>query len=124
MPKNLTTESPMKELAQELDAKIKAWMLRAVEITGHTTNIDEAFDEWELERQALSELHEGLQTLEFQNYRMGLALDTANSLILTIEKEAEMFIKQKTRDKIQQFKELFEKAKPTAKDNGNATTDP
>jgi len=76
---------------------------------GHTEDIRAACKMWDSERQALAELFDEnqAQTISFRRY--DLTMELAEKLITALELEAGMFIKQKTRDKIEQFREQMKK---------------
>ena len=73
--------------------------------------LSEALDQWELERQALAELFDEHQALTIINRRLRLVMTLAEKIINTVETEAQMFITEKTRRKIEQFREQHQKAK-------------
>ena len=82
---------------------------RLFAITGHTDNLDEALDEFENVKQAVSELHDENQALTILNRRLRLCLDLARASLTAMQGEAGMFISEKTRAKAEQFLEQYEK---------------
>ena len=45
-------------LAEEMQERMQRWFDLAMEMTGHTSNVEEAFDQWKRERVALAENYE------------------------------------------------------------------
>ena len=83
---------------------------RAIELTGGSVDtLAEALDQWENERQALAELFDENQalTISFRIYDTTMKL--AEGIINIVEIDAQMFMSQKTRDKIAQFREQVQK---------------
>ena len=78
---------------------------RAIEISGAAETLAEALDQWENEREALRELFDENQALAISFRQYDLTITLADKLINALELEAGMFIAQKTRDKIMQFRE-------------------
>jgi hypothetical protein len=88
---------------------------RLDELTGgNTTDINEALDQWENEREALSQFADENQALEIYTRRLNLTLGLAEKAISLLESEAGMFISQKTRDRMQQFREQLGKTRNAA----------
>jgi hypothetical protein len=88
---------------------------RLEELTGGAAaDLDEALDQWEQEREALSQFADQNQALEIYNRRLRLTLDMAEKSVALLETEAGMFISSKTRDKIQQFREQLDKTRNAA----------
>jgi len=84
---------------------------RAIELTGGSADtLTEALDQWEREREALAELFEENQALTIINRRLRLVMNLAMKIIDTMESETQMFITEKTRRKIEQFREQHDKA--------------
>ena len=82
---------------------------RAISITGGCAeSLAEALDQWEAERVALAELFDENQafTISFRKYDITMTL--ALNLINALEVDAQMFISQKTRDKIEQFRKQMQ----------------
>jgi len=79
---------------------------RALEIAGEAATLTEALDQWEAERVALAELYDENEALGILHRQLDTALTLAKTIIDQIEKDAGMFVTQKTRDKIKQFREL------------------
>ena len=86
---------------------------RLLSITGHTSDLDEALDEFENVKQAVSELFEANQALAILNRRLKLTLDYANQTIAIIEADAAMFITPKGRAWIGKYREQYEKLSNT-----------
>jgi regulator of replication initiation timing len=82
---------------------------RILAITGHTSDINEALDEFENVKEAIGELHDENQALSIINRRLLLCLDLAQSSVQAMEKDASMFITDKTRKAMQQFFDQLEK---------------
>ena len=82
---------------------------RALEITGHTSDLDEALDEFEKVKEAVGELFDDNQALAILNRRMRLTLDFAAKAIDIVERDASMFITPKARKWIEQFREQYGK---------------
>ena len=84
---------------------------RAIELTGGSVDtLAEALDQWEREREALSELFDEHQAWTIINRRLRLLMTLAVAIINTVEIDAAMFMTQKTRNKIAQFREQHQKA--------------
>ena len=82
---------------------------RAITMTGDSAEtLADALDQWENERAALAELFDENQALTISFRRYDLTMELAEKLITALELEAGMFIKQKTRDKIEQFREQMQ----------------
>jgi regulator of replication initiation timing len=82
---------------------------RILEITGHTSDINEALDEFENVKEAVGELFDTNQALAILNRRMRLTLDFASQAIDIVERDAAMFITPKARAWIEKFREQREK---------------
>ena len=82
---------------------------RILSITGHTSDINEALDEFENVKQAVAELYDENQALTILNRRLRLCLTLAEAAINTMQSDAAMFITEKTRGKVNQFVEQLEK---------------
>jgi regulator of replication initiation timing len=82
---------------------------RLFAITGHTADLDEALDEFENVKAAVSELHDENQALTILNRRLRLCLDLARVSLTAMQGEAGMFISDKTRAKAETFIEQYEK---------------
>ncbi len=78
---------------------------RILEITGHTTDIDEALDQWELEKQTLADLFDENQALVLSFRRYDVAMKIAERIIREVESDAAMFITSRTRDRIETFRQ-------------------
>lgn len=79
---------------------------RAIEMTGGSAaTLAEALDQWEAEREALSQLFDENAALTISFRRYDLSMTLAENIINTIEQDAAMFITQKTRDKIAKFRD-------------------
>jgi len=86
---------------------------RILEITGHTTDINEALDEFENVKAAVGELFDANQALAILNRRMRLTLDFASKAMDIVERDAQMFITPKARKWIEQFREQYGKLSNT-----------
>jgi len=86
---------------------------RLLAITGHTSDINEALDEFEHVKEAVGELFDNNQALAILNRRLKLTLDYANQTIAIIERDAAMFITPKARKWIEQFREQYGKLSNT-----------
>lgn len=87
-------------------------------ITGHTSNLDEALDEFESCKQAVSEMFDENQALSILNRRLILTLTFAGKAMDIVERDAQMFITPKAREWIKTFREQVtqaEKAKAHSK---------
>ena len=82
---------------------------RLLAITGHTSDLDEALDEFENVKQAVSELFDDNQALRILNRRMLLTLEFATKTVDIIEQDAAMFITPKARNWIEKFREQYKK---------------
>jgi len=79
---------------------------RAITMTGDSAEtLADALDQWENERAALAELFDENQALTISFRRYDITMTLAEKLITALEMDAAMFITQKTRDKIEQFRE-------------------
>jgi len=86
---------------------------RLLAITGHTSDLDEALDEFESTQKAVAELFDENQALAILNRRMRLTLDFASKAIDIVERDAAMFITPKARKWIEQFREQYSKCRNT-----------
>lgn len=86
---------------------------RLLSITGHTDDLGEALDEMESMRTAIAELFDDNQALEILNKRMRVCLTLAETIVTTVQSETAMFVTEKTRAKINQFFEQYEKLQNT-----------
>jgi hypothetical protein len=83
---------------------------RAIEMTGGTAaNLEESLDQWENEREIISQLHDENQAYSIAFRRFDVAMILASKVLDVVEREAGMFITSKIRDKIQQFRKQVEK---------------
>jgi regulator of replication initiation timing len=93
--------------------KLETWQMaidwRLYEITGHTSNIDEALDEFEAVQKAVGELFDENQALRILNRRMVLTLSFASQAMDIVERDAQMFITPKARSWIEKFREQYTK---------------
>lgn len=79
---------------------------RAILLTGGTAaDLNQSLDQWENEREALAQLYDENQALLISFRRYDLVMILAEKIINGLELDAAMFITQKSRDKIQQFRE-------------------
>jgi hypothetical protein len=88
-----------------LEAMTDTSTARAIELTGGSVDtLAEALDQWERGREALAELFDENQafTISFRVYDLTMTL--AEQIINAVEIDAQMFMSQKTRDKIAQFR--------------------
>ena len=76
---------------------------------GNTSDPVEAFEQWKAEREALLEIHDENQSLVLSFRRFKLVISLASGLVSSVESECGMFISQKTREKIGQFREQLKK---------------
>ena len=82
---------------------------RAIELTGGSADtLTEALDQWEREREALAELFDENQALSILLRQLDTAVTMAQSIVDQVEKDAALFITQKTRDKIEKFRSLIQ----------------
>ena len=86
---------------------------RLLAITGHTSDINEALDEFENVKEAVGELFDENQALAILNRRMRLTLDFASKAMDIVERDAQMFITPKARKWIEQFREQYGKLSNT-----------
>jgi len=87
------------------ERKATSNMERAIDMTGGSADtLAEALDQWEREREALVELFDENEafTISFRIYDLTMTL--AEKIINTVEIDAAMFMTQKSRDKIAQFR--------------------
>jgi len=111
----------MKRQAISLSNRLTERLFR---ITGHTSDLDEALDEFENVKQAVSELFDANQKLAILNRRLKLTLDYANQTIAIIEADAAMFITPKGRAWIGKYREQYEKlSSAIAQSKGNNILD-
>ena len=82
---------------------------RAMEITGHTSDLNEALDDFERTKESVTELFDDNQALSILNRKLRLTLDLAFTVIALTEKDAGMFITEKTRKRIAEFRDQFNK---------------
>jgi len=92
------------------DSELQA---RALSITGHTSDLNEALDEFENVKEAVGELFDENQALAILNRRMRLTLDFAAKAMDIVERDAQMFITPKARKWIEQFREQYSKLSNT-----------
>src|SRR3990172_2385387 len=92
------------------DSELQA---RALSITGHTSDLGEALDEFEKVKEAVSELFDANQALAILNRRLKLTLDYANQTIAIIEGDAAMFITPKGRQWIEKYRDQYGKLSNT-----------
>ena len=92
---------------------------RAMELTGHTTNLHEAFDQWERERSALAELYQENQTLSVRNRKLVILIAIAEKVINAMHKDAALFVKPPTHKLLHEFREA---QKTTIRDETPAWT--
>ena len=83
---------------------------RLLSIAGWTPDVNEALDDFEHTKDAVSELYDKNQALEILNRRLNLCLTLAQAAMTALENDAGMFITPKTRAKMNQFFEQLEKA--------------
>ena len=76
---------------------------------GMSNDVFEAFDMWEKERQALGELFDDNQALTISVRRYQVTLALAEKAIAAVEKDAAMFVTEKSRNAIEQFREQMQK---------------
>jgi len=82
---------------------------RAIEITGGSAEtLSEALDQWEAEREALGQLFDENQGFTISFHKYDITMELAEKLINALELDVAMFISQKTRDKIKQFREQMQ----------------
>lgn len=86
---------------------------RLLEITGQTSDIDEALDQWVNERQTMSELFDENQAYEILNRRLIMALTLAEKAIQQTEADAQMLLKENTRHTIYKFREQVRQLQST-----------
>ncbi len=97
---------------------------RAIEMTAGTAgNLAEALDQWENEREMISQLHDENQAYTTALRRFDVAMDLAGKVIDAVERDAAMFITEKTRKEIQQFREQVDKLKTNAHDVKDLSTE-
>lgn len=83
---------------------------RLMAITGHTSEINEALDEFESLKNAVAELYDENQALSIIVRRLALCLALARSSMVAMQSDAGMFVTPKTSAKVNQFFEQAEKA--------------
>jgi len=76
---------------------------RILSITGHTDDINEALDEFENVKCAVAELFDSNQALEILNRRLRVCLTLAETAVTVMQADAQMFITEKTRGKVNKF---------------------
>ena len=97
---------------------------RAIELTGGSADtLAEALDQWENERQALQELFDENQalTISFRTYDITMTL--AEQIINAVEIDAQMFMTQKSRDKIAQFRKQIKELEARRNHSREMVTD-
>lgn len=77
---------------------------RLFEITGDTEDIETALDQWQQERQAMSELFYENEKLIKLDAKTKLVIAQAIAAINKMELDANMFIKPATRAKVETFR--------------------
>lgn len=83
---------------------------RAIEMTGGTAaNLAEALDQWENEREIIGQLHDENQAYSIAFRRFDIAMVLAGKVMDIVERDAGMFIPDRTRNEIQQFRKELEK---------------
>lgn len=82
---------------------------RILEITGTTSDIEEALDQWMNEREAMGEFYEKMQLYEELWKKTARVLDDAFAVIALCEHDAGMFIRERTRARIQKLRDSFNK---------------
>jgi hypothetical protein len=87
---------------------------RAIEMTGGTAaNLSEALDQWDNEREMIGQLHDENQAYTIAFRRFDLAMSMASKVISQVEQDAGLFITEKTRSEIQQFRDQVAKLQTT-----------
>ena len=82
---------------------------RAIELTGGSADtLAEALDQWEREREALAELFDENQALSISFRLYDITMTLAEQIINVVEIDAQMFMTQKSRDKIAKFREQLQ----------------
>ena len=80
---------------------------------GTAGNLSEALDQWENEREIIGQLHDENQAYSLAVRRFDVAMVLASKVIDTVERDAAMFITEKTRKEIQQFRDQLAKLRDT-----------
>ena len=87
---------------------------RAIEMTGGTAaNLSEALDQWDNEREMIGQLHDENQAYTIAFRRFDLAMSMASKVISPVEQDAGLFITEKTRSEIQQFRDQVARLQTT-----------
>lgn len=82
---------------------------RIFEITGHTSDIGEALDEFEQVQKAVSELFDKNKALEILNQQLILTLSFSTQAIDVLERETGLFITPRARKWITAYREQMKK---------------
>lgn len=79
----------------------------ALEMTGHTSNVIEAFEQWKQERAALMEFQDRNQALAIYNKRLRECLKLSAHIISELEKSGSMFWPPKVQTLVADFNERY-----------------
>ena len=77
---------------------------RAIEFTGHTDDLNEAFDQWGQEREALAQALDENKTLRTLETKLTKLLHSADKTIATVEKETGLFMSMKITEALGQWR--------------------
>lgn len=84
---------------------------KILDITGDLTELPDAFERWQLERETIAELFDENQAFCLLNKGLRKALGDAEKIVAMVERDAGMFIGRKTRDRIDEYRETLTKLK-------------
>jgi hypothetical protein len=84
---------------------------RIIALTGHTADLSEALDQWEAERELTQDLHENYDRYRIENTQLIKLVRQARMTIDRMNADAGLFLKDKSRQWMQDFTDELEKVK-------------
>jgi hypothetical protein len=82
---------------------------RLLALTGHTADLSEALDQWEAERELTQDLHENYDRYRIENTQLIKLVRLAKMTIDRMNADAGLFLKDKSRQWMQDFTDELEK---------------
>jgi hypothetical protein len=92
-----------------LGGDYKEFLARCLEMTGHTSDWREAFDQWANEREALSEFHEDNQTYGLVLRRLVTMMQMSTKLVAVLEKESGLFMSDNMHQQVTLWRDFHDK---------------
>jgi hypothetical protein len=84
---------------------------RLLALTGHTADLSEALDQWEDEHELIKDLNENYDRYRIENTQLIKLVRLAKMTIDRMNADAGLFLKDKSRQWIQDFTDEVEKLK-------------